>query len=358
MRKTCAILFLAIIAAAGRADTVRVGKIPYSRVRITDARDGKVFFQVTPTVTLAKPAHLATLVELEGKTDFNRAEQLLADGKPEQAVAHYDRALSKAGGWVRRLIRYRRLIALDRAGRIQRAGREWLALVDESADAAEVLNLRPSTPAAKGSARNAGAIELLEARAKRPRIDPLLAEQINALLLVLYEREGRDEDARRMAGRMSEVRLPEKRLPRGGGRLTAAKVLIDQGEAERALGVIRANLTAGRYSDEDVPAALFLAGKAQQKLAEVAGELERRSRIVGAGLDFMRVATFFRSHARAPEALVGAAEMNAALGNSWAASRAYEAVVRRYPDSAAARKAAAALEALKRERRSVSKRNP
>ena len=339
MPKTIAIAILMITTClVGRADTVQLGKLRYPNVQVVDASDGKITFMANRQ-RIVKPAVQVSSVAVDGKGWLNRAEQLIWQGKAAEAVEQYDTAARMETGWLERLIRYRRLAAMDKASMVDRAVEEWLIIVDESQAVSETLELRPGNFAPKGSQQNATAIALLEIKAERVSNEAYVAA-INDLLLTFYQHEGRKAKAASLAARItnsaeSNAHSTAERFgsDREATRLEAMEILIDEGSAGQVLKDIKSNLHRGLYRGGLFPRALLLAGKAQKQLAEKANGLNRRKLLIAAGLDFMRVATFFPASDYAPEALLAAGKVNAALGNPWAAANAYKRVIKRYGDS-------------------------
>jgi len=348
-------LLLMLHGGLASGDMLVVKKLRYRGIRVVGVQKAQVVFQVGAR-KLTKPLVDVTAISIDGKKDFNDAEELQATGKIDEAVAAYDSAIKAESGWMEKLIKYRRLAALNRSDKIDRAAREWLTVVDGSEVAADALKIRPRKFAPKGAPANGRAIALLEARLKRIKDNAEYQAAVRNLLLDLYQWEGRRERAAELAGKIAgdgqakvspaknTVRSPG---PVAGRRLPALGILIEQGKAEQVLQEVKANLRGGRYKTEELAAAILLAGRAEQQLASHAKGMERRKLLIAAGLDYMRVATFFATAAQAPEALLGAGQVNAALGNALAASNAFEMVIQRYADSGAAKKAAAALKELK-----------
>ena len=356
----CVVAFLtvgALLAGSARADTIRIGKLPYPGVRIEGLEGQDVLFAVAGGRTLRKPLEEVAAIAVTGKDDLNKAEELLEANKPGEAVAAYDRAIQGESGWLERLIRFRRLAALGKSTNVDRAVEEWLNLLAEPGPTAFLLKLRPGVFGPKGSPQNAGAISLLEARKDAFKDNKAVSGAIDDLLLALYQQEGKTEEAASLAGRIAAHSGPVAPVAgtgpapavdkAAGTQLRALEVLIGQGKAEEVLKEIQANLAANRYSVDDQPRALWISGKARRKLAEAATGIDQRKRLIEAGLDFMRVVAFFASSPEAPEALLAAGQVNAELGNPWAATNALEGVVQRYPDSDAAKTAATELEKRK-----------
>jgi tetratricopeptide (TPR) repeat protein len=352
MRKLCVAFSATLIACvAAHADIVRVGRVPYTNVRIVNAAKGKLTFQFATGRRISKSVSDVTHLSIDGRPHFNRAEEFLVKNEITEAIAAYDEAMKGASDWYERLVRYRRLAALDRNELISRATEEWLFAASESQGAPEVLKLRPRHFPPKGSSANADAIALLEAKVRRGDGDTPYAATVNALLLELYQHEGRLEAAAKLAQLIASGAVASTTRPSphelAVAQFNAMKVLIDQGESEQVLKSILGKLERDEYPPEQLPGALLLAGEARWRLALEADEPQRRKLLIRAGLDFMRVATFFAGYPQASEALLGAGRVNAELGNRWAASNAYRAVIKRYPDSEAVEKARDALKAMK-----------
>ena len=351
-----AVMLVSILLAANGAggDQVVRQRIPYHDVKIISIKDCKIVFRaLRGTRTLQFPLKEVGLIEIEGQATFNNAEKLLKAGKYVQAAAMYDMAERDASSsLLKRLIRYRRLKALDAAGQVDRAAKDWLVVMDENASSKSAATLAPTRLAPKGDKRNARAIALLEARLKtaRGKKNEKLAAAIGKLLQSLKQRQGR------VAGSVPSTSVG---AGKGNGKpaattktagvwsLKSAAVVIDDPKATpsklvEVLKDIRMNL--GRYKDAQLPEALLLAGKAQWRLANVvASTKQERELLLKSGLNCMRVAALYPDSDEAPPALLLAGRVNVALGNVQAARNAYEQVVRRYGGTPSAQKARKAL---------------
>ena len=339
-----------LCASAALADDLTIKKIPpYSDVSIMDVKDGMISFRVASGVPSTKSVADILSVALKDNDDINQAEKLFVAGKFADAVKQYDAAAKKTrpDTWAGRLIRYRRLTALDQAKMIDKAVVEWLAMLDESGAKPGVLDLRPRNAAAKGAKENTQAIATLEAKQSR---DAAVAGAIKQALLDLYQAEGLKDKAGTVAGEIasSTTNAPDsgKSSGEGGdGQIKAADVLLSSGDPAKALATMQDNL--GRYGGTDLAAALLVMGKAQMALAEKASDdAAKRKALLEAGLNLMRVYTYYGSLSEAGEALYLAGKVNESLGNKDAAGKAYEKVVSRYANSDAAAKAKSALTAL------------
>ncbi|MDY6914009.1 MAG: tetratricopeptide repeat protein [Planctomycetota bacterium] len=342
--------------ASARADSVTVGKLAYNGVKIIEVSKGTVSFRVRVGTRVTKSLSEVSAVEISKQPRFNLAEKLLLEGKAAEAVEAYDvAAAGMPKAWMKRLVQYRRLQALEKAGQVDRAIEEWLVAVEQGGAAQGVLLLRPARLRPKGDKQNDRAINLLEKRLKGIG-DKAVSAAIKELLLMLYKQQGYHDKggaiAQEISAGLASAESEKSAAPVDGsgsltGRIRAAEFLLQQGQAAKALKVIQDNLR--RYSPSDLSMALLVAGKAQMALYEKAEPgPQRRKLLLSAGLNFMRVVTFFGSLNEAAEALYQAGRVNVELGNPQAAKNAYESVIVQYPNSKAAEKAKAALEALEK----------
>jgi TolA-binding protein len=341
--------------APARADTVRLARgLVYEQVFVMDVSDGLVRFRTQSGSDVSKPLSDLTALELSGQEAVNQAERLLQEGKPAEAAAAYA-ALLKSGplGWRKALARYRLLAAQEAAGQIDEAVRLWLEVCDESASPGH-LALRPKKLPAAGSAANDKAIALLAAKAAKGETNKAYLRSLQQLLLDLYERQGKLDQAQALAAQMasetatqpSPGRGPAPATPAGGDlQLRQAGLALKKGDYAEVVGLVEGRLAG--FSAADLPAALYFLGRAEMELAgkETNADIACET-LLRAGLNLMRVVANFPDSQYAPEALYSAGELNQRLGNRAAAKAAYEAVVKRYGQSASAEKAAAALEAI------------
>ncbi len=356
MRKALATFVVLILTSAvawGDKLTLSTG-LSYGKVNIAGFDGGKVVFVITGSGNrVSKQVSKIKTLQIDGHDSLNKAEELVGQGKAAEAVKLYDAAVGAGGAeWLEQLIRHRRLQALEQARMTGRATEEWVVIVEESKFSQESLALRPKFFAKQGSKENGRAIAILKARLEK--LSPGAGEDyelaLKQLLLELYQHEGRDKEATGLAKELAAGTAPDDKGPEKANgdvraQLKATAYLLEQGEAESALEKINANLE--RYEHHDLPMALLIAGKAQMALAGKARQ--REELLLKAGLNFMRVATFFSEAPEAPEALYLAGRINAmfARPNRQAAGAAYEAVIVRYGQSSFAEKARAELERLR-----------
>jgi tetratricopeptide (TPR) repeat protein len=343
-----------LLGGIARADEVIIGGLP-RRGSVTGVKDFEVQVRLSSGRQISTGVAGVSKIRIDGQDTFNDAEKLYSQKKYTEAAAMYRRALrSVVQGWMKRLIRYRLLMTLDKAGQINDAVEEWLGLVEEHSYSARSLRARPDNLAKKGSADNAKAIGLLEAKLPRVR-DKDFRRAIKAGLLSLYNREGMTDKAAKLAGEeLAQGDDDDDKTPRRNGngskpdignldsKLQAAATIIEQARksdkltgaqrVEKASSALRQlkstvkSMTTGQLA----PALLWM-GKAQHVIAQH-GE-DQRDMLLQAGLNYMRVVAHFAASKEAPEALMLAGKVNEQLGNKGAARAAYAQVQKVYAKS-------------------------
>ncbi len=356
MRKVIAtIAVLVLLCSPSLGDEVKVrDRHVYKEVRIFRVKDCEVTFLFSTKQTITKPLSELEYVRIDGQSWFNKAEKLLLKGEFSEALKAYDLAEETAPRkWMKELIRLRRLQVMDQCGMIEQAVLLWLEIVKENGASKNSLTLRPSKLGPKGSNQNSKVIAILEVEFKKSG-STALKTAIETLLLDLYKVEGihkkASDLAKDIATRPVEADLPDA-AEQGelAAKLKAAEVMVQEAEiasAAKALEMIESNLPKFSYSDHS--AAYLLRGKARTVLAEKSkDEKLSRRHLLDAGLDFMRVVTYFPGSVEAPEALFEAGRVNLALKNFSAARVAFATVVSRYGKSSWATKASSVIGELK-----------
>ncbi|MFW5840212.1 MAG: tetratricopeptide repeat protein [Planctomycetota bacterium] len=363
----CLAAAMVLPAALAGADEVYVGRLPYRDVRVSNAREFTLFFQVQASGrTLSKPLTEVALIEIDRQNDFNRAEKLV-DGREDQAnwdvpgaLRLYDAALTqRTPDWLKRLIRYRKLRALGGSDRIDQAVEAWLGLVQDEGVSEAMIAAKPTELAAKGSPANTRAINLL--KPVYAQATEKLKSATGDLLLRLYQRQGMEQEAAKLAGQIvttngasdnggsgDNVPASSDRLER---KLRAQSVIlqgaISSKDARKIEGLISDLQGAmNSFTEKHLPEALYLLARAQYERILLSGQADK-TKLAEAGLNAMRVAAYFPGSPRAPDALVLAGRVNQALGNSGAAAQAYEEVLNQYSQSDAADTAKQAKAQLK-----------
>jgi len=265
--------------------------------------------------------------------------------KPEQypaAIRAYEAAAGlKVSAHVKTIIDYRLLSALDRAGWIDQAASKWLRLVDREGAVTSVIACRPKTLGEKGDPRNAKAINILGTRVRGMKDKKYRTATLD-LLIRLLSVEGHSDDIARYLPKASAGDDPKLKLLRGVALLNKK----EYAQAAKAVTDVLRQLDRESLSEA-------LSVRAKALLAQAATETDKKEKqklMQEAGLDFMRVATFFRGTPRAGESLFLAGKIMASLPerpNRAAAVNAYKAVERDYAGTPIGQKASVALKTLK-----------
>lgn len=348
---------LAMASALACGDEVTVKGLTYRDAKVTGIENGQLVVEINGQ-TVHKPLESVTKVTITGQDSLNEAEGLAAGGKIADAVKAYDQAVDRTDmDWVKQLAVARRLKALGQSpDLIDRAVTEWLALLDQTKEAKFAISLRPTKPAAKGSKANEDAIAALEAKEKGLANDSPSASEMRGLLADLYRVQGNADKAKDMALKMSSgkpaagstAQVSDNSHGPGAdleGVLKTAKEQIDNGGAERALAGIKGAMQ--QFTVAELPKALMLMGKAQMELAKTAKGDKAKELRMAAGLNFMRVVTFYPTITElAAEAGYLAGKVNLEMGNRAAARAAFHRVVENYSSSPFAAEAAKATEAM------------
>lgn len=315
-------------------------------------------------------------LQIEGLDAFNRAERLTEKKKFSQALKVYDEALRTVPSdraWLHDLLTDRRYQARVRAGAIDLAMADWLAMLEADPNDAIVRTLAPNVFAPKGDPANEAALKLLEARLAELRKDPVGGEWVPRLMKIkmkLLEAMGREEQATAAAEettrgsdakREASAKTMEKHSGSAGSRGEAEeKQAADPSSWGGDLEVLQRLLKAGKYDvvieqlaprvaalpRSELAGPLFWLGKAQWLKYQADGGGDRQL-LLRAGLNLMWVYSSFSDADEAPEALYLAAEIQDALQDSSAARRAREELVEQYggaEDNPWVRKARAKLD--------------
>lgn len=257
------------------------------------------------------------------------------------AIRAYESAAgTRASANVKAIIDYRLLAAFNQAGWIDQGASLWVRLADREKGAPLVLDCCPKTLAAKGDPRNAKAIGALGAKVRVLKDSKYrtTALKLLARLLSVEERSG---EITRFLPPPSPNDAPELKLLRAGALLNKKQYA----DAEKAITGLLDELKKDSLAEAISIRAKALLGQA----SSATDKKEKQKLMQKAGLDFMRVATYFRGTPLAGESLFLAGGIMASLPeqpNMTAATLAYQAVEREYAGTPIARKAAIALKTL------------
>lgn len=343
---------LAAAPLAGRADSVVLKNgLRYEPATVMRAADGIIAFRLGGGRMIRKSLTRVATVKIDGQTDFNRAEDLLKEGKLTQAVAAYNQAQKTAAvGWRKTLAGYRLLSAAEEARDIETAVKQWLEIVDVANASDGAMAVRPRKLAAPRSAGNDRAIKLLKAKAGVVE-DKRHLRAIRELLMDLYEQQGRLQEARALAARLAGQTQPQTDAapvrPRGSNQanLRLTRLSLKSGRHREVLHRLQPLLKA--FSAAELPSAFYLMGAAQLELSKKQRDPDKaRALLLESGLNLMRVVALFPDSGDLAGALLRAGEVNERLKNPEGARAVYSELVGRHGRSPEARKAKDALKRL------------
>ena len=342
-----AVMTMAILAwlSSARADTVQIGKLPYSNVRVADCSNGNIVFLVGAN-PVSKGLTDVTLIQIEGKEAFNQAEKQRA-GDPAKAAALYDNAMRSAWNqWEKKLITYRRLDCLGRAGLTGRWAHEWALLLLETGEPAATR----LSPAKIGNEAEVKAATKTLREAMQRANDSTVRAAMAAVLEQLKQGPSEPGQSTRPSEPLTEPVKPE--TPQDGpnivaqsaGELRTFETKVSRGQGADIVDDIDRYIKTAPV--DDLPRGLFLAGAARLQAAEKTGN---RRLLAEAALMFMKVTIFFPGSPDAAQALYRAGEASQALGETKAALEAYRILTVRYNQSDYAKRAADKIKALEAE---------
>ncbi|MBN1941846.1 MAG: hypothetical protein JW849_00985 [Phycisphaerae bacterium] len=289
-------------------------------------------------------------LKIDGLDALNQAEALAAKKKYPQAVEAYDKALQSAPtdrAWLASLLADRRYQALARAGKIDKALQEWLAMAAEAPDDKIIQAIMPQTFAPQGDPANAQAVKLLDAEVARLGKNAKTREHVKRLLTLkmkLLEAMGESENAAVVARDITQLDAPPAEAGREGTQDDEAEPAPAPPPAATGdLAVLGQLVKAGQYDEvirklaprmetlprNDLAAPLFLLAKAQW-LKYQADEPKDPKLLLRAGLNLMWVYSAYGDSDEAPEALFLTAEMHRALKDPVAEQSALEELIEQF----------------------------
>ncbi len=362
----CITAVLTAAAPAG-ADSVKLTNgLVYKPVKIVEVADGFIRF-IYEKSPIRKTIREVSIITLDADKDFTKGETLLRQGKYSKAVDAYIASRKGVGTrWKKLLIDYRLLSASESAGQIDKAVASWIKIVDAAKATRGTLEMRPRKIPPTRSVAGDRAIALLNALLK-DKADKAeskaYVKAIRMMLLDIFERQGRLDEARavaaQLAGRTATAPTTKNSSSNGGRRIDVPAIGSPNAQLRLALISLKGGLCeqvavdlSGRlkqFKKDDLPSALMLLGRARLEMGLRATDKDAaRKYLLNAGLDLMRVVVFFPSSTEAPHSLLWAGRVNERLGNPFAAKAAYSAVIKKFPDSPAAKKARKAMEGMKK----------
>ncbi|MCC7293168.1 MAG: hypothetical protein IT449_14000 [Phycisphaerales bacterium] len=289
-----------------RADQLEIAGKRYPRGKVIGIESGELRFRAEDSTMVAVP--LADVVRIYidpiGEfADFNAAEQFVADGAPDKAIARYERQLRTGDEFWPDLIRVRLLRACDLAGQIDKAVTYYLRVLEgEFTGPVVAARVMPDRIPGQATSLVKQAVDQLERSATRNESD----ERRPLLLLLKYDILRRTGDARAaaMAPIIAELPVPAKlSSPRTGAiQLEAIRAATKGRSPAEAIKWLDRVISQG--DDAIMPDLLLLKGGAQLESATT------RDEFVRAGWTFMRVVAHYPGDSRAADALLSAAEVH------------------------------------------------
>lgn len=288
------------------ADQLEIAGKRYPRGKVIGIENGELRFRAEDSTMVAVP--LADVVRIYidpigDFADFNAAEQSVADGSPDKAIARYERQLRTSDEFWPDLIRVRLLRACDLAGQIDKAVTYYLRVLEgEFTGPVVAARVMPDRIPGQVTSLVKQAVEQLERSATRNESD----DRRPLLLLLKYDILRRTGDARAaaMAPVIAELAVPAKLAsPRTGAIQLEAIRAATKGRSP-AEAIKWLDRVIGQGDETIMPDLLLLKGGAQLESATT------REEIVRAGWTFMRVVAHYPGDARAADALLRAAEVH------------------------------------------------
>lgn len=324
--------------------------LQFSDVTFTEVKGGMISYRVG-AATVTKLLSKVHKVHVTDEDALNQAEEILTGKNPDPAAAAkaYSKVkLSAAEQWLKLLVRYRRLSALNQTDLIDRAVADWLALMD-SEGPPSMAGLQPTGVGKKGSETNKRAIRTLKDKLKAVQSDKAYRVAVQRLLMKVYRVEGMDAEADKIADALigkrpnaggNGGRTPTTATASASGLQQKIDAYVswirpDQAPAKLAEAVRELEARRKFCNRGQLITVLLGAGKAQVFLSRsrpAAEKAEKRKLLLAAGLNFMRVVAHFSESVSVSEALYEAAGVNRLLGNKAAAGKAYREVVDRGED--------------------------
>ncbi|MBT3198532.1 MAG: hypothetical protein HN350_01330 [Phycisphaerales bacterium] len=237
----------------------------------------------------------------------------------------------------KKVISYRLLNTLEKAGWIDEAATLWLKLaaLDKGSDG--VIRCRPSKPAPKGDARNAKAIANLKASLSTIRKSPHYSPTLELLARIMLQ-EGKFADVVTL---LSFAKDPNLKVMKAQG-------MLGMKNYTQAVTVVTDAL--GRLEHESLSEAMMTRGQALWgQSASITDKKKKEKMMRDAVLDFMRVGTYFPGTPRAGQSLYSTGKIMVSLPvrpNPRAAKKLFQFVSRAYAGTPIGKAAEAELKKL------------
>jgi len=317
----------AVVASA--ADSVVYEGFTYSDISVSGFADGTISADAAGQ---QKHYVLKSIdrLELEGQTDFNKAEEARKAKDWTKAAEMYSRALSSGRRALKPVMEARAIQAFDNTGRYLEAVRAFMDIYASSPTPA-TFALHPQQLPDASSKMLPEAADIITGRLKERVFNTPQAQQdLKALLLEIYT-QSKDPRGAALTG-AAPVEQPGTTAVVPGGKEPPPQNLSSVEDA-----------FSGRKFDQVVKLAEPLLATAEGESAVrlfmmEAQAYEALNKADEAALAYLRVAVHYPNHSQAPVALLAAADL-VKKTNPEGARRLYKEIVDKYPNSPAALKA-------------------
>jgi TolA-binding protein len=371
MRARSLLLGLSLVAVAtaspsARADSIWVNTaggggggggnaknaLELPRVRISDIREGKIFFDAATGRESSRELAQVVRLDVEDDPSLTAAEQSLATSQWDAATDGYRKVLtSSPKPWAKYWAAQRLIEAAGKAKRFDEAAAGYIALV--RFDPARAAPFKPALPDERSTylttALNDVAAALADGKLAPPQREGLLSFQLD------LQRAKKDSKG---AAETTEKLLQVGAASGGDNGAAAASALaklkLDQAAAalaakrfDQAIADVR-SMAASLTDPRDQSQALYLLAEAQSGMAAARNDTTAWQ---DAALAYMRVVAHFKdSPAATPlvtKSLLKAAQIAEKLNDKESARLLYDQLAVAYPDDPAAAEAKSALARLK-----------
>jgi len=335
-------LVLLLIAAAARADQIRIGGIPYPGVRITNIVSGTVEY-IAAGQRRTKPLAEVDALRFDRYPAYHEAMALI-ERDPSTAAAQLRELLNRirdGESWLKPLVRLRLSEALDAAGRFREALEAYLEAVEADDSRYFVTRAPANFPTDAEAAQTAAAavrqaLERTRDSDVREQLERTLAairaEAPGAAPTAAAPTEPAPTEPRDRATDPSPEAPPASEEPptRSGGDDG------DGGDADGAAGAVAVSAIQRHMADGDYAAAVEQADELIARwnregdtrllpdaLYQRARAYAAMGKATSAALSYLRIVIHFEDHGLAGPALIEAGRMLEQAGRTDAAIRVY-----------------------------------
>lgn len=302
---------VAVVVVCGgmlRADSVTSGERTWNGAKIQQIQDSKLRFTDQNGAQQAVLIPTVTRLQVDLREDLNRAEDLRAQGKSEEAAKAYEAALrTENRNDLASIIRWRLMDIYGKNGQLDRAVEMYVELAKQPDFLMVVKDWRPGNVAGARQKARDSAVAMLDDALRQTRIG-LASEYIRQVReFIVSGKAGLDTQA--AAASASEVagEGPASQGEQGTWRTQVLRMLR-RGEYSKALESANKVLAAETMMREQLEDALFVRGVA------LWGVAKDRDRQLQAGWALARVLVEFPQSEYVPECQYYLGLVHAGLG--------------------------------------------